>query len=159
MAEVKNICLEALERHCASGDMGRLDFHRGSYDGQIFTDNGLIVHAQLSGLDGIPALFRLFDWGDAETTWQAGVTPEKASLHITMDEAGALYAENLHDRAELEAKEKKRLTRRSSHRKPLLGRPSASNRYSSTTPFPWSVPMPRFSPAASPLRMPPKAVT
>jgi len=109
MAEVKNICLEALERHCASGDMGRLDFHRGSYDGQIFTDNGLIVHAQLSGLDGVPALFRLFDWGDAETTWQPGVTPEKPSLHLTMDEAGTLYAENLHDRAELEAKEREKI--------------------------------------------------
>ena len=109
MAEVKNICLEALERHCASGDVGRLDFHRGPYDGQIFTNDGLIVHAQLSGLEGIPALFRLFDWGDAETTWQAGVTAEKPTLHITMDEAGTLYAENLQDRAELEAREKEKI--------------------------------------------------
>jgi hypothetical protein len=106
MAEVKNICLEALERHCASGDVGRLDFHRGTYEGQIFTDDGLIVHAQLSGLEGVPALFRLFDWGDAETTWQAGLTAEQPTLHLTMDAAGVLYAENLQDRAELEAREK-----------------------------------------------------
>jgi hypothetical protein len=109
MAEVKNICLEALERHCASGDVGRLDFHRGPYDGQIFTSDGLIVHAQLSGLEGVPALFRLFDWGDAETTWQAGLTTEKPTLHLTMDAAGVLYAENLQDRAELEAREKERI--------------------------------------------------
>src|SRR5271169_774828 len=108
MAEVKNICLEALERHCASGDTGRLDFHRGNYDGQIFTNDRLIVHAQLSGLEGIPALFRLFDWGDAETTWQAGMTAEKPTLHLTMEAASMLYAENLQDRAELEAKEKEK---------------------------------------------------
>jgi hypothetical protein len=108
MAEVKNICLEALERHCASGDVGRLDFHRSSYDGQIFTSDGLIVHAQLSGLEGVPALFRLFDWGDAETTWQSGVTAEKPTLHLTMDAAGVLYAENLQDRAELETRERER---------------------------------------------------
>ncbi|HEV3272550.1 MAG TPA: FHA domain-containing protein [Candidatus Methylacidiphilales bacterium] len=109
MAEVKNICLEALERHCTSGDVGRLDFRRGSYDGQIFTSEGFIVHAQLSGLEGIPALFRLFDWGDAETTWQSGVTAEKPTLHLTMDAAGVLYAENLQDRAELETRERERV--------------------------------------------------
>ena len=109
MAVVKNICLEALERHCESGDTGRLDFHRGPYEGQIFTNDGLIVHAQLSGLEGVPALFRLFDWGDAETTWQSGVTAEQATLHLTMDAAGVLYAENLQDRAELETREKERI--------------------------------------------------
>jgi hypothetical protein len=109
MAEVKNICLEALERHCASGDTGRLDFRRGSYEGQIFTNDRLIVHAQLSGLDGIPALFRLFDWGDAETTWQSGVTAEQPTLHLTMEAASLLYAENLQDRAELEAREKEKI--------------------------------------------------
>ncbi len=109
MAVVKNICLEALERRCESGDTGRLDFHRGPYEGQIFTSDGLIVHAQLSGLEGIPALFRLFDWGDAETTWQAGVTAEQPTLHLTMDAAGVLYAENLQDRAEWESREKERI--------------------------------------------------
>lgn len=109
MAEVKNICLEALERHCASGDTGRLDFHRGAYEGQIFTHDRLIVHAQLSGLEGIPALFRLFDWGDAETTWQSGLTAEKPTLHLTMEAASLLYAENLQGRAEVEAKEKEKI--------------------------------------------------
>ena len=78
MAEVKNICLEALERHCRTWRHGRLDFRRGTYEGQIFTDDACIVHAQIAGLEGIPALFRLFDWGDAETTWQPGITPEQA---------------------------------------------------------------------------------
>jgi hypothetical protein len=109
MAVVKNICLEALERHCESGDTGRLDFHRGGYEGQIFTQDRLIVHAQLSGLTGVPALFRLFDWGDAETTWQSGVTAEQPTLHLTMDAAGVLYAENLQERAELETREKERI--------------------------------------------------
>ena len=106
MAEVKNICLEALERNCASGDTGRLDFRRGEYEGQIYVEDKLLVHAQIAGLDGVPALFRLFDWGDAETTWMPGVKPEKPTLHLTMEAASTLYAENLHDRAELEAKEK-----------------------------------------------------
>jgi hypothetical protein len=109
MAEVKNICLEALERHCESGDTGRLDFRRGAYEGQIFTNDRLIVHAQLSGLVGIPALFRLFDWGDAETTWQSGHTAENSTLHLTMEAASRLYAENLQDRAELEAREKEKI--------------------------------------------------
>jgi hypothetical protein len=108
MAEVKNICLEALERRCESGDKGRLDFRRGTYEGQIYTDNRLIVHAQLAGLEGIPALFRLFDWGDAETTWQPGIEADQQTLHLTMEAASLLYAENLQDRAELEAKEKER---------------------------------------------------
>ncbi|MCE0523415.1 MAG: FHA domain-containing protein [Methylacidiphilales bacterium] len=109
MAEVKNICLEALERHCASGDTGRLDFRRGSYEGQIYTDDRLIVHAQLSALEGIPALFRLFDWGDAETTWQPGIYADQQTLHLSMEAASLLYAENLQDRAELEAREKERV--------------------------------------------------
>lgn len=121
MAEVKNICLEALERHCASGDAGRLDFHHGSYDGQIFTEDHLIVHAQLSGLEGIPALFRLFDWGDAETTWQSGVTAEQATLRLTMEAASLLYAENLQDRAELEAREKERIDQAFSTPEALAG--------------------------------------
>jgi hypothetical protein len=109
MAEVKNICLEALERHCEGGDVGRLDFRRGTYEGQIYTNNSRIVHAVISGLEGVPALFRLFDWGDAETMWQSGVAPEKLSLNLSMSEASTLYAENLQDRSELEAKEKERI--------------------------------------------------
>lgn len=109
MAEVKNICLEALERRCTSGETGRLDLHRGDYDGQIFTRANLLVHAQLSGLEGVPALFRLLDWGDAETTWVADAAPEKDSLHLTMDSASQLYAENLQERAELVGKDKSRL--------------------------------------------------
>ena len=103
MAEVKNICLEALERHCTSGDVGRLDLQRGDYSGEIYTKDNRIVHAQLSGLEGIPALFRLLDWGDAETIWMSGVTPEHETLHVSMDDASVLYAENLQDRAEVEA--------------------------------------------------------
>lgn len=109
MAEVKNICWEALERHCERGDNGRLDFRRGPYEGQIFLEDRLIVHAQLSALEGIPALFRLFDWGDAETTWQSGMTAEKPTLHLTMEAAALLYAENLQVRAELETKEKEKI--------------------------------------------------
>ncbi len=109
MAEVKNICMEALERHCVPGESGRLDLRRGPYDGQIFTDNGLIVHAQLSALDGVPALFRLFDWGDAEAIWMPGIQPEKPSLNLKLDEASTLYAENLQERAELQASAKERI--------------------------------------------------
>jgi len=109
MAEVKNICLEALERRCESGDTGRLDFRRGAYEGQIYTSDHLIIHAQLASLEGVPALFRLFDWGDAETIWQSGVAPEQSTLHLTMEAASMLYAENLQDRAELESKERERI--------------------------------------------------
>jgi hypothetical protein len=109
MAEVKNICLEALERHCSSGETGRLDFRRGPYEGQIFMQDRLLVHAQLAGLDGVPALFRLFDWGDAETTWNPGVTPEQPSLHLPLGAAIVLYAEHLRDRASLEAQERQRV--------------------------------------------------
>ncbi len=109
MAEVKNICLEALERHCESGDKGRLDLQRGAYSGEIYIEDRLIVHAQLAGVEGVPALFRLFDWGDAETIWQADVAPEHATLHLSMDAASVLYAENLQERAELaEARERER---------------------------------------------------
>ena len=109
MAEVKNICLEALERHCASGDTGRLDFRRGPYEGHIYTALHMIVQAQLSGLEGVPALFRLFDWGDAETTWQPGIYADQQTLHLSMEAASLLYAENLQVRAELEAKEQEKI--------------------------------------------------
>jgi hypothetical protein len=109
MAEVKNICLEALERHCASGDTGRLDFRRGSLEGQIFTHDRLIVHAQIATLQGVPALFGMFDWGDAETIWQSGLTPEQSTLHLTMEAASLLYAENLQERSEMESRERERL--------------------------------------------------
>jgi hypothetical protein len=109
MAEVKNICLEALERHCGSGNAGRLDFHRGPSEGQIFVDNKLIVHAQIGPVEGVPALFRLFDWGDAETTWQPGGAPDHTTLHLTMEAASMLYAENLQDRAALEEQEREKL--------------------------------------------------
>ncbi len=109
MSEVKNICLEALERHCSRGDVGRLDFRRGNYEGQIYLAGSRIVHAAIGGLEGIPALFRLFDWGDADTMWQAELKPEKPTLNLTIDEASTLYAEALHDRSELEAKDKERI--------------------------------------------------
>ncbi len=109
MAEVKNICLEALERHCASGSTGRLDFFRGDFNGQIYTKDSLLIHAHLAGLEGVPALFRLFDWGDAETTWQPGVLPDSETLHLTMDAASELYAENLQERAEIDTRDKSRL--------------------------------------------------
>jgi hypothetical protein len=101
--------LEALERHCEAGELGRLEFRRGAYEGHIFTGDGYIVHAQLAGLDGVPALFRLFDWGDAETTWHAGLAPEKPSLRLTMAEASQLYAENLQERIDLEANDRERI--------------------------------------------------
>ena len=88
MAQVKTICIEALERHCSSGEMGRLDFHRSQVEGQIFTKDHKIVHAQLLGLEGVPALFRLFDWGDADVTWNPGVETEQTSLRLSSDEAG-----------------------------------------------------------------------
>jgi hypothetical protein len=109
MADVKNIPLEALERHCTRGDIGRLDFRRGTYEGQIYLAGSRIVHASIGGIEGIPALFRLFDWGDAETMWQAELRPEKPTLNLTMDEASTLYAEALHDRTEIEARDKERL--------------------------------------------------
>jgi hypothetical protein len=109
MAEVKNICLEALERHCERGDIGRLDLRHGTYEGQIYLAGSRIVHAVIAGLEGVPALFRLFDWGDAETMWQSALTPEKPTLNLTMDEASTLYAENLSERAELESREKERV--------------------------------------------------
>ena len=109
MAEVKTICIEALERHCASGETGRLDFQRSSVEGQIFTKDHRIIHAQLAGLEGIPALFRLFDWGDADVIWNPGIETQHASLHIDANEAGVMYAEHLQDRASLEAKEQEKL--------------------------------------------------
>jgi hypothetical protein len=109
MAEVKNICLEALERHCERGDVGRLDFRRGTYEGQIYIAGSRIIHAAIGGLEGAPALFRLFDWGDAETMWQSAIAPEKQSLHLTMEEASTLYAENLQERSELDSRENEQL--------------------------------------------------
>jgi hypothetical protein len=109
MAQVKTICIEALERHCAGGETGRLDFLRSQVEGQIFTRDHLIVHAQLAGLEGIPALFRLFDWGDADVTWNPGVEPEQTSLHINMEQAGVMYAEHLQERSSMEAREQERI--------------------------------------------------
>jgi len=109
MAQVKTICIEALERHCSKGETGRLDLQRGQVEGQIFTQNYLIVHAQLAGLEGVPALFRLFDWGDADVTWNPGVEPAQVSLHIDMELAGIMYAEHLQQRSSMEAKEQERL--------------------------------------------------
>jgi len=86
-----------------------LDFQRGAFEGQIFTKNGFLVHAQLAGIEGIPALFRLFDWGDAETTWQGGVAAEQPTLHLQMDDACVLYAEHLNDLADLETRERERV--------------------------------------------------
>jgi hypothetical protein len=109
MAEVKNICLEALERHCNSGETGRLDFRRANHEGQIFMQDKLLVHAQLAGLDGVPALFRLFDWGDAETTWHPDNVAEQPSLHLPLGAAIVLYAEHLRERASLETQEKEKV--------------------------------------------------
>ena len=109
MAEVKTICIEALERHCNSGETGRLDFHRSELEGQIFTREGLIVHAQLGGLDGIPALFRLFDWGDADAMWNPGVETEQTSLNLDCEQAGVMYAEHLQERNAMEVQEQEKL--------------------------------------------------
>lgn len=108
MATIKNICTETLERHCLKEPNGRLDLRRGEHEGQIFTYGHFIVHAQLAGLEGVPALFRLLDWGDAETTWNSDVVADRTSLNLPMGAACVLYAEHLKERAELEAREKER---------------------------------------------------
>jgi hypothetical protein len=108
MATIKNICTETLERHCLKEPNGRLDLRLGEHEGQIFTYGHFIVHAQLAGLEGVPALFRLLDWGDAETTWHSDVVTDKTSLNLPMGAACVLYAEHLQERAELEAREKER---------------------------------------------------
>jgi hypothetical protein len=110
MAQVKTICIEALERHCVSGETGRLDFHRGQVEGHIFIKDHAIVHAQLSGLEGVPALFRLFDWGDADVIWNPGIEPEHLSLNIGASDAGVMYAEHLQERNSLEEREQEKLS-------------------------------------------------
>jgi len=108
MATIKNICTETLERHSLQEPNGRLDLRRGNHEGQIFTYGHFIVHAQLGNLEGIPALFRLLDWGDAETTWHSDVVTDRSTLNLPMGAACALYAEHLQERAELQAREKER---------------------------------------------------
>jgi len=108
MAQVKTICIEALERRCSGGETGRLDLMRSQVEGQIFTHGQLIVHAQLAGIEGIPALFRLFDWGDADVTWNPGVEAEQSSLRLTVNQAGVMYAEHLQERESMETREKER---------------------------------------------------
>jgi pSer/pThr/pTyr-binding forkhead associated (FHA) protein len=109
MAQVKTICLEALERHCVSGETGRLDFHRGQVEGHIFIKDHLLVHAQLSGLEGVPALFRLFDWGDADVIWHPGIETDLTSLHVDASEAGVMYAEHLQERSSMEARDQEKI--------------------------------------------------
>jgi hypothetical protein len=109
MANVKTICIEALERHCNGGETGRLDFQRGQVEGYIFIREQMIIHAQLSGLEGVPALFRLFDWGDADVTWNPGLDPEQTSLHLNVEQAGVMYAEHLQERSGMEQREQERI--------------------------------------------------
>ena len=106
MDEAKTICMEELERHCKSGESGRLDFYRDTYQGQIFVYGGFIVHAFLAGLEGVPALFRLFDWGDARIVWTPDEISENSSLNLSMQAACELYAEQLAERASWDAKDK-----------------------------------------------------
>jgi hypothetical protein len=109
MAVVKNICVEAIERHCSSGETGRLDIRHGNEEARVFTMQMFLVHAELSGLEGVPALFRILDWGDVETIWHPGLTAEKPSLHLPMDAATVLYAEYLQERSNLEPRDKEYL--------------------------------------------------
>ena len=109
MAEAKTICMEELERHCKGGESGRLDFIREEHSGQIFVYGGYIVHAFLAGLEGVPALFRLFDWGDAVIHWTPEEISEQTSLNLSMQAACDLYAEHLAERATWEAGDKDRL--------------------------------------------------
>ena len=109
MPEVKTICTEALERHCAAGDTGRLDFQRGNFLGRIFVYGGYIVHAELASLEGVPALFRIFDWGDATLTWNPEEVAENSSLNLTMTACCTLYAEHLAARASFDSAEQQKL--------------------------------------------------
>jgi hypothetical protein len=125
MAEPKTICMEALERHCRSGDIGRLDLARDEYKGQIFVYGGFIVHAYFAGLDGVPALFRLFDWGDAEITWTPDEISEQSTLNLNMQAACALYAENLSERATWDSKDKETLDKAFDTQSLMLGETGA----------------------------------
>jgi hypothetical protein len=101
MAVVQNICMEAIERHCSSGETGRLDIRNGIHEARVFTMHMFLVHAELSGLEGVPALFRILDFGDVETVWNPGITTDKQSLNLPMEAASVLYAEYLQERANL----------------------------------------------------------
>jgi hypothetical protein len=54
-------------------------------------------------------LFRLFDWGNADVTWNPGLETDVTSLHIDANEATVLYGEHLQDRSSLEGKEQEKL--------------------------------------------------
>jgi pSer/pThr/pTyr-binding forkhead associated (FHA) protein len=125
MAEAKTICMEALERHCKSGDIGRLDLTRDAYKGQIYVYGGFIVHAYLAGLDGVPALFRLFDWGDAEIVWTPDEISEQSSLNLSMQAACDLYAENLTERASWDSKDAEKLDKAFDTQSLMLGESGA----------------------------------
>jgi pSer/pThr/pTyr-binding forkhead associated (FHA) protein len=125
MAVEKTICMEALERHCKSGEIGRLDFERDSYHGQIYVYGGFIVHASLAGLDGVPALFRLFDWGDAEIVWTPEEISEQSTLNLSMQAACDLYAEHLTERASWDTKDKERLDKAFDTQSLMLGETGA----------------------------------
>ncbi|MCE0496857.1 MAG: FHA domain-containing protein [Methylacidiphilales bacterium] len=109
MAVVKNICVEAIERHCSSGETGRLDIRNGIHEARVFTTSMFLVHAELSGLEGVPALFRILDFGDVETIWNPGITTEKQTLNLPMEAASVLYAEYLQERANLAPSESEHL--------------------------------------------------
>jgi hypothetical protein len=51
----------------------------------------------------------LFDWGDADVTWNPGVETDITSLRIDANEASVMYAEHLQDRSALEAREQEKL--------------------------------------------------
>jgi hypothetical protein len=125
MADPKTICVEALEHHCKSGDIGRLDLRRDEYEGQIYVYGGFIVHAYLAGLDGVPALFRLFDWGDAQITWTADEISEQSSLNLSMQAACDLYAEHISERASWNSTEKEQLDKAFDTQSLVLGQSGA----------------------------------
>jgi len=109
MSDVKTIVTEALERSCGNGETGRLALQRDNYEGQIYIYGGFIVHAQLGNLEGVPALFRLFDWGDANITWYQDEVSERSSLNLNMATACQLYAEHLQTRAGFDQTEKQKM--------------------------------------------------
>jgi hypothetical protein len=125
MSEAKTILMEELERHCKSGESGRMDLKRDAFSGQIFVYGGFIVHAFLAGLEGVPALFRLFDWGDAEIVWTPDDISEHTSLNLSMQAACDLYAEHLAERATWDAKEKEGLDRAFETQSLAIGETSA----------------------------------
>jgi pSer/pThr/pTyr-binding forkhead associated (FHA) protein len=77
--------MEHLQMLARPGCVGRLTVTQNYVRGYLYLYEGMLVHAEVEDLEGLPACQRILAWDHCELAWEDGLAPATATLGSSPD--------------------------------------------------------------------------